>query len=628
MLDGLSKPKQIAQRCAKLGYKAAAITDHGTISGAVQFTKECKKAGIKPILGCEFYITKDEAANVRTKDNRKTNHILVLAKNLQGWKQLIKLVSRSNDDDVYYHRPRIDYDILDEFADGNLICISGHMGSDLADVLFTDSSEAYGAGTEEEARALREDDWKDRVADYINKMRHMFGEDNFFIEIQAIDRDNSPCANVIVDCLRIIEEDIFEQTDAMLGVATADSHYPTREDADDHRVLICSQMGTTLKKVRDKMDRGEDAMLGGFFRSNCFHIPSAEEIAEVNELSEMQTACDIADMCEEYSILGEPILPDVECPGEMTPYEYMTDLCRAGWRAKLAGKVAEDKIEEYTATIKKELGVIKKAGLSSYFLVVKDILDFLLANGYLAGPGRGSAAGCLISYLLGITKVDPVKYGLIFERFYNEGRNTDGHVSLPDIDIDMPTNARMPVIQHMRRKYGEKKVGQMSTFNALQGKSALKEVLRVNSACSADEMNKITKDMPGKEAISDQLREMEDPSILMWCLENIPDTISAWCSIDKDGKLQGRFAKYFEQAIRIEGTFKSLGKHPAGVVISLEDLDTICPMLRESRGLEKLVGFQMEDAEEIGLTKYDALAVRLFDKMATGSHQLETGEFE
>ena len=221
LLDGLSKPKQMVAQAVKHGYKAAAITDHGTISGAVQFTKECKKAGIKPILGCEFYITKDEAANVRTKDNRKTNHILVLAKNLQGWKQLIKLVSRSNDDDVYYHRPRIDYDILDEFADGNLICISGHMGSDLADVLFTDSSEAYGAGTEEEARAYLKPDWYPDMYDHVAKLIKIFGESNVYIEIQTIDTDNSPCAVVIAECLRRIEAE-------EMHVATADSVQHTR----------------------------------------------------------------------------------------------------------------------------------------------------------------------------------------------------------------------------------------------------------------------------------------------------------------------------------------------------------------------------------------------------------------
>ena len=235
----------------------------------------------------------------------------------------------------------------------------------------------------------------------------------------------------------------------------------------------------------------------------------------------------------------------------------------------------------------------------------------------MVGPGRGSAAGCLISYLIGITEIDPIEYDLLFERFYNAGRNTEDHISLPDIDMDVPGGKRDEIIQYLKDKYGSSNVSQMLTFGRLQGRSALKEVLRVNSACGFSEMNEITKYIPDEAAISDQLAEMdeEDRSIIRWALINHPDDLRDYCYVGDDGRLNGDFAQYFQQAIDIEGTFKTQGKHAAGVVISADDLNKVCPMVNPKSGTEKIAGLEMADLEALGHVKFDVLGINLLDKL-------------
>jgi DNA polymerase-3 subunit alpha len=250
----------------------------------------------------------------------------------------------------------------------------------------------------------------------------------------------------------------------------------------------------------------------------------------------------VADLCEEYEIARKPMLPTFSCPEEMDEDEYLTELCRKGWRQRLFSttKVAKKENEQiYVDRIKRELRVIFKANLSGYFLIVQDIVNFVKSQGWLAGPGRGSAAGCLVSYLLSITDVDPIEYDLLFERFYNEGRNTEDYVSLPDIDMDVPAEHRDEVIDYIKTKYGEENVAQMITFGRLQGRAAIKEVLRINDAVSFAEMNTITESIPDEAKISDQLELMDDKSIIKWALENEPDSLKNWCTMDDNGNLDG-----------------------------------------------------------------------------------------
>jgi DNA polymerase-3 subunit alpha len=251
---------------------------------------------------------------------------------------------------------------------------------------------------------------------------------------------------------------------------------------------------------------------------------------------------------------------------------------------------------------------------------VQDIINNVKERGWLAGPGRGSAAGCLVSYLIGITEVDPIEYDLIFERFYNEGRNTDDYISLPDIDMDVPSEHRDEVIDYIKEKYGQDKVGQMITFGRLQGRAALKEVLRINDAVSFMEMNTITDSIPDEAKISDQLELMDDKSIIRWTLENEPDELKNWCIMDDDGNLSGSLSHLFEQAIKIEGTNKSQGKHPAGVIISKHRLADVCPMTVDKLG-DPIVAFEMTALEAQGHVKFDVLGIDLLSKIMDISNE-------
>tara|TARA_Y100000004_G_scaffold60060_1_gene67020 strand:+ start:19260 stop:21173 length:1914 start_codon:yes stop_codon:yes gene_type:complete len=620
LLDGLSKPSQVASRCEKLGFESCALTDHGTISGAVAFTQACRSKNIKPILGCEFYLSQQDCT-IKSDKNRSLSHLCVLAKNKQGWNSLIQAVSKSNDEENFYYKPRLDLQTLGQFANDNLIAFSGHLGSDLANAIFADAKSAYSAPTEDEAKRYVHPDWVDNVLLLANKYRDIFGKDNFFLEIQAIDQENSPAASLVVQGLRYIAKKYKFQT-----VATADSHYPEKQDAGDQLLLLCSAMKTTLRGIRKKLQENGDVAFGGFMKSNNFHIPSLEEIQAVNQPHEIANTMQIADMCDSYDILGKPMLPKFNCPQDKSEEEHLRQLCRDGWLSRLAptGKVSTQQAKDiYTERIKAELDVISDANLSGYFLIVRDIVNSVHEKNHIPGPGRGSAAGCLVSYLVGITQVDPIEYGLIFERFYNAGRNTDNHISLPDIDIDVPASKRDETIDYIRGKYGQERVGQMVTFGRLQGRSALKEVLRMNEACGFDEMNAITKSLPHEHEVSDQLAEMDDPSVIRWTLMNQPEVLRGYCRLNDNGELEGDYSKLFAQAMRIEGTFKSQGKHAAGVVISSHSLNEVCPMVRDKKGSEKIAGMEMNDLEAMGHVKFDILGISLLDKIMGVRDQLE-----
>jgi len=261
---------------------------------------------------------------------------------------------------------------------------------------------------------------------------------------------------------------------------------------------------------------------------------------------------------------------------------------------------------------------------------VQDIVNHVRDNSWLPGPGRGSAAGCLVSYLIGITNIDPIKYNLMFDRFYNAGRNTEEHISMPDIDVDVPINKREDIIKYIKDTYGHDKVSQMITFNTIKGRGALKDVLRVYGNISFDEMNKITKNIPDEAKIADSLQAMKDAtgeaSIIRWTLENNSEKIKEWCSIDNNGELQGPLAKRFEQAIRLEGVKSNQSKHAAGIAISSEPLSQICPMVYDSKNKQMIAGMEMQDLESIGIIKFDILGVAMLDKIMTIQNLLKEGE--
>lgn len=523
LLRGFSKPEELAKKCRDNGYKACGITDYKTVSGAVSFYQACKKYGIKPIIGCSF------------------DNFTLLAKNKDGWHDLIELVSSLDEEG---NIPSAESKRI--FDKHNLICISDKRYSSL-------------------------------------------GEDSY-----------------------------------ATSEAIPQTYYTSKSDADLHRILLCSSLKTTLPKIKKKISSGEiDSSTLRFFSSDKFYVPSSEEVAEILldcEHADAAAVSDIVSKCEEYNILSKPILPAFETPSGESEEEFLTQLCREGWREQILkqGKVEDPEDEDiYVARFKEELGVIKEANLFGYFLIVWDIIKFVSNQGWLSGPGRGSAAGCLISYLIGVTKIDPIEYDLLFERFYNSGRNTGDHIALPDIDMDVPGKKRDDIILYLKDKYGHGNVSQMITFGRLQGRSAIKEVLRINEACSFGEMNEITKSIPNEADISDQLQDMdvEDRSIIRWALINNPDELRDFCFINDQGYLDGDYAEYFEQAIGIEGTFKTQGKHAAGVVISKDILSTVCPMVAQRSGGEKIAGLEMSDLESLGHVKFDVLGINLLDKI-------------
>ena len=390
------------------------------------------------------------------------------------------------------------------------------------------------------------------------------------------------------------------------------SYYVKKEQAKLHRVLLCSALKTTLPKIQKQIrnnDLDPDVLAYFTKEDKCITKGKATEGLKY-----------IYDSCEDYEILSPPMLPTFVCPKGQSQEEYLTDMARRGYTELLKPKVGKDKGKQkvYGDRFQKELEVIRNADLFGYFLIVQDIIRHVEKDmGCLAGPGRGSAAGCLISYLIGITKIDPVEHDLLFERFYNAGRNTGGHVSLPDIDMDVPGKRRDDVIDYLKKTYGKEHVSQMITFGRLQGRSAIKEVLRINEACSFSEMNAITKSVPNEAEISDQLVEMddEDRSIIRWSLMNRADDLRDFCHITDDGKLEGDYAEYFQQAIDIEGTFKTQGKHAAGVVISKDKLKNVCPMIAQKGSAEKIAGLEMSDLEALGHVKFDVLGINLLDKL-------------
>lgn len=609
LLDGLSKPEQIAERCKEIGASACALTDHGNIAGAIKFYSCMKKSKIKPILGCELYICELDPSIKDPSTNRSLSHLVILAKNYKGWKDLIKIVSKSNSPDFYYHKPRLDLKNIKTLNNGNLIAITGHLGSTLADAIL-DGYEL-------------KPNWLELGIDHVLNLKDVF-HDLVFLEAQLIDKDNLPVQIILTDAIR----EIGKSTNTKV-ICTPDAHYARREDAIDQRILLCNNLKTTFPEISRKISNNEDIPLGCFFLSDNYHIPSQEEIKEIHTQQEIENTNFVSNLIEDYDILSKPKLPPFECPNNSTPDEYLRELCRNGWKTKIAPFISKEDQSAYLDRIKYELDVLQGAGLSSYFLIVQDIVNYVRKNNWLPGPGRGSAAGCLVSYLIGITSIDPIKYSLLFDRFYNAGRNSADHISMPDIDVDVPIDKREKIIEYIKDKYGHDKVSQMVTFNTIKGRGALKDVLRVYGNISFDEMNSITKNIPDEAKIADELQEMKEEtgeaSIIRWALENNSEKLKEWCYIDDNDNIDGSLSKRFEQAIRLEGTKSNQSKHAAGIAISSEPLHEICPMVYDSKNDQLIAGMEMQDLEAIGIIKFDILGVAMLDKIMTIRFLLSQG---
>ena len=591
LLQSTLTPKVLASTAKSLGYTSVALTDYASVSGAVQFIKACKKEGIKGVIGCEIPV--EEFGGT----------IVLLCKNKAAWIKLLKIVSICNKHEGLI-LPQESLSIID----GDFFVIDGYIGSRLFYHMVEDPACIHNAETEEEAIICLDNTDKDAVAASINDYQRLFGK-NYFLELNKINGEEFPSSNVVSDYLSQITTDM----DFPNLVAGCPVNYAKSEDATDHRLLLSSKMKVTNSNAEKGLVKEDFYKFTKFFKSNLYCFPALQKMEKLYGPELLNNVSEIDKQCESYDILSKPLLPTFQCPGNISQIEHLKQLCREGWKNILIPQGVVDTPEkkiEYRDRVLSELAIIEQADLAGYFLIVADYVNQFRDNGRLIGPGRGSAAGSLVSYLVGITLIDPIPYGLLFSRFYNSARVG----SLPDIDIDFPPDVREDVVTYLRDKYGHDKVCQMVTFGRLQGRGALKEVLRINESCSFEEMNMITNKIPLESLLSDKLEEMDKPSVIRWCLENDPDALKEYC-LEVDGKLTGDYAKQFEQALRIEGLFKSQGKHAAGVVVSSVPLDQFCPMVKPTKGEDPVAGFEMSDLEAAGGVKLDVLGVNLLKKV-------------
>jgi DNA polymerase-3 subunit alpha len=591
LLLSTSRVEQIVAKAKELGYDYAGLADFATISGCVKFIQCCKKNGIKPIIGSEIVLSDGGS-------------ITLICRNKEAWRELLNVTSIANSEENYDGCPKISFDsLMKSVTPSNFVCIDGYVGSRLFHNVFSSLECVFNALDADSVSGCISGDWD--LDAYISNARSIFP--HYYVEIDLSSSDDSfPAVSVLSDMLHGLD----------CVIPDTSSYYPDRSGAVDHRVLVCVRMKTTLRKLSEKIDEAQDISLLKFIRRSSYNIKSMDQIAEWYNETARANLEEVVGLCEDIEILSRPRLPHFETPGGESENEYLKQLCRDGWKKLLLNKIPEEKVVVYRDRVLSELAVIEKADLAGYFLIVQDYVNHFKRLGCLVGPGRGSGGGSLVCYLTGITLIDPIEYGLIFERFYNEGRNTEDHVSLPDIDVDFPPEYRDEVIKYLREKYGDSRVCQMLTFGRLAGRSILKEVLRTNESCTFDEMNRITEAIQSESAISDLLEEMEDPSVIRWTLENDRESLADYCWINDEGILEGQYAREFNQAMRMEGIFKTQGKHAAGVVIASDDLDDICPMVKASRGSEKIAGMEMNDLESIGCVKFDILGLSILGKIA------------
>jgi len=385
------------------------LTDIGSVSGCVKFIQECKKKEIKPILGAELII-------------KEFGRITVLCKNKTAWTQLLSVISVCNNPENYIDEPSISMNELVDLIDGsNFVCIDGYIGSGLFNSVFTDHECIIQAADLEECMSCIDEETVERSLSYIGKIKQVFSD--YFLEIDNIDK--LPVTSVMSEIIYRIDPD-FEFT-----IPESSSFYPDRKDSLDHRLLLCVKLKTTMKKLESKINDLNDFNMLKFIRSSSYYIKSPVEIETSYRSHVIRNVGVILDMIEDFNILSNPKLPDFQCPDGMEQNDYLKHLCRQGWK-KLLKDLPPEKINTYKDRVLKELGVIEKANLAGYFLIVQDYVNHFRDLGYLIGPARGSGGGSLVCYLIGITLIDPIPHDLIFERFFNVGRYSSDNISFSE----------------------------------------------------------------------------------------------------------------------------------------------------------------------------------------------------
>jgi len=543
LLDGANKISDLVKVAQQMKMPAFAVTDHGNMFGAIEFYQAALKQGVKPIIGCEVYVAEEsrfDRSSVRGQN--RTYHLVLLCKNQTGYRNLVQLVTSAYLEG-FYRKPRIDYELLKQHADG-LVCLSACLQGEVASNLLHEKTE------EAEARALR--------------YAELFGEGNFYLEIQDHDLDAE-------DRVRPEIVRLAERTGLPL-VCTNDCHYLKKDHARAHDALLCLQTGKTIAD-RDRM-KYETAEL---------YVKTPEEMKQLfrHAPGAIENTVRIAEMCNLELEFGKFKLPRFPLPAAYTsPDDYMVKLASDGLE-KRYGSITPDMQKR----LQFEMGVIGQMGYAGYFLIVRDFIMFAKDNGIFVGPGRGSAAGSLVSYCLGITNIDPLKYGLLFERFLNPER-----ISMPDIDIDFADRDRDKVIDYVVEKYGSDNVAQIITFGSMTARAVVRDVGRVMSM-PYGEVDKIAKLIPMELGITLEEALVKEPKLKELAGNN------------------SHVATLLEHSKVLEGLSRHASTHAAGVVIAPDKLTNWVPLYKSSKG-EVTTQYDMKGVESLGLLKMDFLGLR------------------
>ena len=567
VLDGLTKIHDLVDKVKELGMEAAAVTDHGTMSGILDYYKTAKKAGIKPIIGIETYVATRSRFDRDPGKDKQRFHLTVLAMNNTGFHNLMKLSTRANLEGMYY-KPRIDHDLLEELNEGLIVlsgCASGEIGV-----------------------ALKEDDY-DRAREIAKWYKSIFG-DRYYLELQD---HGHPKSNTHWDVQEKINEGLLKLSKELdiEMVVTCDGHYLTHEYQDAHEILLCVGTGSYLSDEK-RMSLKDFELHLTDPRDIIDHW--GEEFPEV-----IRNTKKIADRCDVEIELGRILIPKYPLPDGENEHSYLLRLTYQGLLQRYNGaskeeaeKLDPDEIipklsDEVRERAEMELGVMGNMGYEGYFLIVQDFINWGKSQGIVFGPGRGSAAGSIVAYALNITDLDPLKYGLLFERFLNPDR-----ISMPDIDVDIQDTRRDEVIEYCAKKYGEDHVSNIATFGKMFGRMAVRDVARVLEVPYAE---------------SDRLAKLVPPP-------NQGRHIPLSVSIKEDADLRNEYEnnptakEVLDYAIQLEGTIRSHGVHACGVVIAPDTLANYIPLEMAQKGVVA-TQFPMGEVEELGLLKMDFLGL-------------------
>lgn len=553
LLDGLAKIDEIVNHAKSLGMDSIALTDHGVMYGAIEFYKKAKAAGIKPIIGCEIYVANNTRFDKRSGIDDKRHHLVLLAKNNEGYKNLLKIVGLSHLEGFYY-KPRADKDLLRKYSEG-VIALSACLGGEIPQALYNKDFELA------EKLAMEYQD--------------IFGKGNFYLEVQPHPK--------------LEGQDFVNQEIIKLGkkldipvVATNDSHYLKKEDAEAQDVLLAVQTQSSFDDEDRLTMKFEDFSIK----------PVQEMVASFQDNPEVITNTqDIVDACDVSLELGKTQLPFFQVPEGQTPQSYLRELCDKGLERRYDVKPGNvENLDERSKQIIErtnfELSVIEKMGYASYFLIVQDFVNWAKDHGIVVGPGRGSAAGSIVAYLLNITNIDPIKYDLLFERFLNPDR-----ISMPDIDLDFADTRRQEVLTYVSEKYGHDRVAQIITFGTMAARAAIRDAGRALGYTYAfcDELAKlIPTGTDLQEAISD-----------------VPEFKEKY---DKDPEAK----KLIDYAVKLEGVARHASTHACGVVITKDSLLDSVPLQNATQDGKSIIvtQYEMHAIEDLGLLKMDFLGLK------------------